>query len=141
MGGRMKYFKRLCLGIIILIFCMIGIFIGLGYRNYKTVIQQSPIHQKVSQIQSSEHYVNIDHISKSLLEATVAVEDHRFYDHYGIDIIGIGRAFLHNLQKRKIVSGGSTITQQLAKNMYYDDSPSIIRKISEVFLAFDFCIL
>ncbi len=137
MGDTMRYFKRLCFGIIILICCIIGIFIGLGYSNYKTAIQQFPIHQKVSQIQSSKHYVTIDQVSKNLLEATVAIEDHRFYDHFGIDMIGIGRAFLHNIQKRNIVSGGSTITQQLAKNMYYDNSPSIIRKIGEVFLAFD----
>lgn len=133
----MKYFKNIFLGIVICPFLIIVFLIGAGYKDYKNVIQNNPIEQKVAQIESSMQYVTIENISSYLLEATIAIEDHRFYQHFGIDLISIMRAFLQNCKMGRIVGGGSTITQQLAKNMYYDHRPSIIRKISEIFLALD----
>ena len=73
-------------------------------------------------------------ISPYLLKATIAIEDRRFYDHSGIDYFAMVRAFLSNVFAQEIVGGGSTITQQLAKNMYYTYQPSYIRKMSEYLL-------
>ena len=70
------------------------------------------------------------------LDAVVAVEDHRFEEHFGIDLIAIGRAAWNNLTSWGLQEGGSTITQQLAKNMYFTQKKSFIRKIAEVFMAF-----
>ncbi|WP_211229970.1 transglycosylase domain-containing protein [Desulfovirgula thermocuniculi] len=74
----------------------------------------------------------IPHVVK---EAFVAAEDKRFYQHHGIDVTGILRATWYNLLNRKIVQGGSTITQQLAKNAFLSPSRTFKRKIQEVFLA------
>ncbi|RDV82305.1 transglycosylase domain-containing protein [Ammonifex thiophilus] len=68
-------------------------------------------------------------------QAFVAAEDNRFYQHHGIDIWGILRAAWYDLLNRKIVQGGSTITQQLAKNAFLTPSRTFKRKIQEVFLA------
>lgn len=68
-------------------------------------------------------------------QAIIAVEDQRFYDHHGIDFIGIGRALIANLKARRIVQGGSTLTQQLAKNLLFDMTRSWLRKILEAVAA------
>ncbi len=70
------------------------------------------------------------------MDAVVAVEDHRFEQHLGIDLIAIGRAAWNNLTSWSLREGGSTITQQLAKNMYFTQEKSFIRKIAEMFMAF-----
>ena len=79
--------------------------------------------------------VKITQIPKNLQDAFVAVEDARFYDHIGIDPRGILRAVYSNITGRTISEGGSTITQQLAKNAYLTQDRTLKRKIQEVFLA------
>jgi penicillin-binding protein 1A len=79
--------------------------------------------------------VKIAQIPKDLQNAFVAVEDNRFYDHMGIDPRGILRAAWANLRGRTVTEGGSTITQQLAKNAYLTQDRTLKRKIQEVFLA------
>ena len=63
-------------------------------------------------------HVDISEISKDLLNAVVSIEDHRFYNHFGVDFRGIVRAIYVNLSEEHVVQGGSTITQQLAKIMF-----------------------
>ncbi len=75
-------------------------------------------------------------LPKHLKDAVIAVEDQRFYSHSGIDIYGIGRAAVANILATRVVQGGSTITQQLAKNILFTSRKSIVRKILEMFAAF-----
>ena len=79
--------------------------------------------------------VNLDQISPYFLHAVIAVEDKNFYKHHGIDISGILRATFTNIRYRKIVAGGSTITQQTAKNVYLSNERTFIRKIKELYYA------
>lgn len=82
--------------------------------------------------------VRLDQVSKNMRDALVAAEDHHFYEHHGIDFIGVARAFKRNREAGRIVEGGSTITQQLVRNLYLDKNDrSYTRKIKEVFLSFD----
>src|ERR1700748_1434776 len=67
--------------------------------------------------------------------AFVAIEDRRFYDHYGVDPLGIGRALIANILHRGVAQGGSTITQQLAKNLFLTQERTMTRKLQEVVLA------
>jgi penicillin-binding protein 1A len=68
-------------------------------------------------------------------KAFVAIEDRRFYDHYGVDPYGIGRAAVANILHRGVAQGGSTITQQLAKNLFLTQERTVTRKLQEVLLA------
>jgi penicillin-binding protein 1A len=79
--------------------------------------------------------VRIDQMSPWLPKATVAIEDRRFYEHGGLDYEGIMRAALKNLESGEIVQGGSTITQQLVRNLYIGDERSLKRKLKEACLA------
>ena len=80
-------------------------------------------------------YVTIDAIPKDLANAVVAVEDSRFYKHAGVDLIGIARALFTNLREGDTVQGGSTITQQVAKNLFLHPRKTLARKLEELALA------
>src|SRR5665647_6677 len=79
--------------------------------------------------------VNLEEISPYFLNAVIAVEDKRFYKHHGIDINGLLRAVFIDLKARKIVAGGSTITQQTAKNLFLSNERTWIRKLKEFYYA------
>jgi penicillin-binding protein 2A len=89
-----------------------------------------------SKISSSKmEAVSIEHIPNHFLEAVVATEDRRFYDHEGIDYFGILRALIRNMKAGEWVEGGSTITQQLAKNVFLTNEKTLRRKWEEWFIA------
>jgi penicillin-binding protein 1A len=79
--------------------------------------------------------VTVDNLPKYVSNAVVAIEDHRFYQHGGVDFLGILRALVKNLISGRIVQGGSTLTQQLAKNLFLSPNRSIKRKVQELVLA------
>ncbi len=81
-------------------------------------------------------YLNYEELPKTLIHAVVATEDRRFFEHHGVDVFGIMRAVVINVRKGHLVQGGSTITQQVAKNVFLTPERSISRKIQEMLLAF-----
>ncbi len=70
-----------------------------------------------------------------LPKAFIAIEDRRFYEHYGVDPLGIGRAVVANIMHRGVAQGGSTLTQQLAKNLFLTQERTVTRKLQEALLA------
>nr|WP_210255807.1 transglycosylase domain-containing protein [Rhizobium sp. SG570] len=82
-----------------------------------------------------ENSVPVDQLPDYFIKAVLATEDRRFFDHFGIDVIGLFRAVTVNAQAGGVVQGGSTLTQQLAKNIFLNNERSIDRKIKEAFLA------
>jgi penicillin-binding protein 1A len=79
--------------------------------------------------------VPLEEIPDYLIKATLATEDRRFFEHFGLDIIGTARALLENARANEVVQGGSTLTQQLAKNLFLSPERSFRRKLKEAFLA------
>jgi penicillin-binding protein 1A len=79
--------------------------------------------------------VPLEQFPDHLIKAVLATEDRRFYDHFGIDISGLGRALSANARAGGVVQGGSSITQQLAKNLFLNNERTLERKINEAFLA------
>jgi penicillin-binding protein 1A len=80
--------------------------------------------------------IPLDELPPHLIKAVLATEDRRFFEHFGVDFIGTARALITNVQADRVVQGGSTLTQQLAKNLFLSSERSLIRKLKEVFLAF-----
>lgn len=133
----MKILKRVIF-VIILVSISIGLLvIGNGYDMYKTAIQEVPLAEKIETIRKKENYVKIEEVPEMYKNAVISVEDHRFYKHGGIDIIVIGRATVNDIKAMEFVEGGSTITQQLSKNIYFTQEKRITRKIAEVFMSFE----
>lgn len=79
---------------------------------------------------------DLDDLPPYLIDAVLAVEDRRFYSHPGVDVIGTGRAILANIRAGRVVQGGSTLTQQLAKNLFLTPERTMRRKVQEMMLAF-----
>lgn len=79
--------------------------------------------------------VPIERLPQHVLDAVIATEDRRFYSHFGIDPLGIVRAAFINLTSGRVVQGGSTLTQQLAKNLYLGPQQTLKRKLQEALLA------
>jgi membrane peptidoglycan carboxypeptidase len=133
----MKLVKKIVFFVIIIIL-ILAIFLGLsGYNLYNSAVSQITLADKVKQVQSDENFVQITDISEDLINATIAVEDHRFKDHGAIDLISIGRAISSNLKAKDAVEGGSTITQQVAKNLYFmTEKDNISRKFAELILSY-----
>jgi len=82
-------------------------------------------------------FIPLPQVPKSLRDAVIAVEDARFYSHWGVDPMGIARAVYQNFRRGRIVEGGSTITQQLAKVLFLTPDKSLDRKFKEAFLALE----
>ncbi|MCI4679788.1 PBP1A family penicillin-binding protein [Rhodoblastus acidophilus] len=80
--------------------------------------------------------VPLDQYPDYVVQAVISTEDRRFYDHWGVDPIGLLRALTVNARASGVVQGGSTLTQQLAKNLFLSNERTITRKINEAFLAF-----
>lgn len=79
--------------------------------------------------------IDVNELPHYLIQAILATEDRRFYDHFGLDLLGLGRAVVVNVKEGRIVQGGSTITQQLAKNLFLSHERTFKRKIQEAMLA------
>ncbi|MCT7376177.1 transglycosylase domain-containing protein [Chelativorans salis] len=79
--------------------------------------------------------VGLHEMSPYIPQAVIAIEDRRFYSHWGVDPIGLARAMVENVVQGRLTQGGSTITQQLAKNLFLEPDRTIKRKVQEVLLA------
>lgn len=82
-------------------------------------------------------YVTLEEISPEMQQAVISTEDKRFYNHRGFDIIGIARAAVGYILNGEIVGGGSTLSQQLAKNSFLTNEQNLVRKMKELFLALE----
>ncbi|MFY9288946.1 MAG: penicillin-binding protein 1A [Alphaproteobacteria bacterium] len=80
-------------------------------------------------------HVTLDNVPHYLPEAIISIEDRRFYSHFGIDLLGMARALVRNITAGHVVQGGSTLTQQLAKNLFLSPDRTLKRKVQEMLLA------
>ena len=129
------FIGRLALAALILVVLVEVYFLARGFNLYREAIEEAGLDEMAASIQSSESFTPIDELPDLYLQAVVAVEDHRFYAHPGFDAIATARALVNDLKAGAIVEGGSTITQQLAKNQYFTQEQTVERKIAEVFMA------
>lgn len=133
----MKIFKKII--IILLVLILLAGIIGfiVGYSVYSDALKEKPLISRMDEIENDEHFVPFSELPKNYINAVVAVEDHRFYDHGPIDFIAIGRAMWVNVTSFELREGGSTITQQLAKNVILSQDETATRKLGEIVAAFD----
>lgn len=134
-----KFLKELFIFIFLWLIIILGVFVYQGYNLYKEAINEISILNKIEEIKKeNENYIEYEDLPKDYLNAIVAVEDRRFFEHNGIDFISITRAIIKDIQTMSLAEGGSTITQQLAKNTYFTQRKELTRKIAEIFMAFEY---
>ena len=133
----MKFVKKLFTLLLIAVVIAGSLLTYKGYEMYKEATSKVDLQTKVETIRNDKDFVKFDELPSDYVTAVIDVEDHRFYDHNGIDIISIFRALINDIKAREVVEGGSTITQQLSKNMYFSQKQELVRKIAELFVTFD----
>lgn len=127
-----KRIMRLCLFII----CVVaGLIIKNGYDKYIEALELKPTEIVIEELKSKSNYTEYEDVPEIYYKALVAVEDRRFYKHNGFDLVGICRAIYIDIKSKELLEGGSTISQQLAKNLYFPQDNTLERKIAEIFMA------
>ena len=134
----MKILRNILLIILLIIFITGVVFFILGNNLYKTALDGNSLEKVIGEIQASPNYIEYEDLPQNYINAVIAVEDHRFREHGAIDLFAIGRAIYVNITNFEFREGGSTITQQLAKNIFYITEDQVaIRKAAEIITAFD----
>ncbi len=106
-----------------------------GYELYREAVEAVPVNEKLEEIQGKENFTSYEELPQRYIDAVIAAEDRRFFRHHGFDILATSRAAWHNIEAMSLVEGGSTITQQLAKNMYFTQEKKFSRKVAEIFVS------
>ncbi len=132
----MRWIKRLCSFIFLCVLIAGGVLCFRGYQDYRQALEAKSVEQMAEEIESTDNYTTLDELPQTYIDAVLSVEDKRFYQHPGIDPIAIGRALVNDIKAGAYVEGGSTITQQLAKNQYFSQEKKVVRKMAEMFMAF-----
>ena len=114
---------------------ILGLYLLKGYYMYDNALKEVPISDKIAEIKAKENYTSLEEVPQIYKDAVVAVEDHRFYSHHGVDNYAILAAIINNISQGKLYQGGSTITQQICKNTYFSQDRTLERKFAEIFMA------
>ena len=133
-----KFIKYTIIFILAVIFLINGIYFyaklipKLDIKNVNSFYLYTNKEELYFQGSGGKEWVNLKDISKNLINTTINIEDKKFYQHHGVDILRVIKAGLNNLKNHQILEGASTITQQYAKNLYLDFDKTFKRKISEL---------
>ena len=140
MKKMFKGIKRLLLVTVFILFlgasAAAGYYAYLGYEMYSNALEEKSISEMAAEIKSRCRFVEYKELPAFYVNAVIASEDKKFFGHNGIYVFAICRAVLHDIKVKSPEQGGSTITQQLAKNEYFTQEKRLERKFAEMFMAF-----
>ena len=131
----MKTIKRILGLILIVAIVAVSLVIWQGYEMYSDAVAKVSVEEKVAEIMEQDHYTTYEELPETYVNAVIAAEDQRYRYHKGFDIISTARAAWRNIKSKEIVEGGSTITQQLGRIMYFSQEKKYSRKVAEVLVA------
>lgn len=132
-----KFLKKLLLFLIFLIIIISSIACLIGYSYYRKALKEKPLLERIDEVTTKQNYISFNKLPSNYVNAVVDIEDRRFYNHGAVDFISIARAFYVNIREGDFDEGGSTITQQVAKNIVFSQDKNIVRKLGEIFAAHD----
>lgn len=138
---KKKKITRVIFSIIGIIAAMCLIFVGFfavkGAVMWNDAKAAKPLDTTVAELQAADGFARVSELPQFYIDAVISVEDRKFRTHNGINLKSIARALLYDVKTLSFEQGGSTITQQLAKNIWFTQEKRIERKFAEVFAAFD----
>ena len=134
----MKFIRRLLLFILVIILIVGSVLYLNGNKLYKEKIAETSLENKVTSVREDSNFVKLNSLPSYYKDAVISVEDRRFYSHGTIDFIALARATFSNIKQKDFKEGGSTITQQTAKNLYLMEERDVSnRKVSEFLIGRD----
>lgn len=116
---------------------VVGFFAVKGAVMWNDAKAAKPLDTTVAELQAADSFARVSELPQFYIDAVISVEDRKFRTHNGINLKSIARALLYDVKTLSFDQGGSTITQQLAKNIWFTQEKRIERKFAEVFAAFD----
>jgi len=136
-----RFVKQSLLTILLLLLLglllMAGWFLYQGHQLYESAARVTPISTLYDTVRARTHYATYDELPQIYIDAVISTEDEHFMTHKGIDPGAIVRALLTDLRSHSMAEGGSTLTQQLAKNALFTQEKHMTRKAAEAFAALD----
>lgn len=134
----MKFIRRLLLFILVIIIIVGSVLYLNGNKLYKEKLSEISLENKVSSVRENSNFIKLNSLPTYYKDAVVSVEDRRFYSHGTIDFIALARAIFSNIKQKDFKEGGSTITQQTAKNLYLIKEKDVSnRKVAEFLIGRD----
>lgn len=134
----MKFIRRLLLFILVIIIIIGSVLYLNGNKLYKEKLSEISLENKVSSVRENSNFIKLNSLPTYYKDAVVSVEDRRFYSHGTIDFIALARATFSNIKQKDFKEGGSTITQQTAKNLYLIEEKDVSnRKVAEFLIGRD----
>lgn len=137
MKKALKIILRVAAALVGLVVLVTGFFAIRGAFIWSNSKNELSITQAVENIRSQDDFAAFDELPQFYVDAVISVEDRRFFKHNGISVRSIARAAFYDLKTRSLDQGGSTITQQLAKNVWFSEEKNFERKFAEVWAAFE----
>ena len=131
----LKNILKLIMFFILIVCTIIGVYVYKAYDSVQHDIKNGIIEKKTNELKNKKAYTRLEDLDKKYREAVIAAEDHRFYNHGAVDFQSLLRAVDINIRKKQFVEGGSTITQQLVKNLFFDQGQNFERKLKEYFMS------
>lgn len=125
------------LGLIAAVIIVTGVFAVRGAMMWSDAKSELSIAQAAENFRTDESFTSYEKLPQFYIDAVVSVEDRKFFSHGGINVKSIIRAALYDIKNQSLDQGGSTITQQLAKNVWFSQEKHFERKFAEVWAAFD----
>ena len=133
-----KFIRKLFLIFLLIFVIVMTTLLSQGYVRYEREIKNKPLDQAVDEYRNKENYVEFEDIDDDFVKAVISVEDKRYFDRKGYDIIALFRALYHDFLAKDIVEGGSTISEQIAKNLYLGGYVNgMEEKMAEIYLMLD----
>lgn len=137
MKKALKIILRVVLAIVGLVVLVVGYFAINGAVMWHKSKSALSVTQAIENARAAEGYVMFEELPEFYVNAVISVEDRRFFKHNGISLRSIARAAYYDMKTRSLDQGGSTITQQLAKNVWFSEEKNLERKFAEVWAAFE----
>lgn len=137
MKRYINWFKRICVLAVAVLVCSGAIAAGKGYAVYREALQEMGLEEKAALVKGKASYTEYEDLPEIYVQAVTSVEDKRFERHAGVDVIAICRALVNDVRAGSFVEGASTITQQLARNLYFSQDKDLTRKVAEGFMALE----
>lgn len=134
---RLRSVVFVLFAVVISLAAALGVFVLGCWELHRTAVTELTPTALYEQVSQQEDFVEFGELPAFYVNAVTAIEDRNFFTHGGVEVSSLARALLHNIKAGSFAEGGSTITMQTAKNLYYTQEKSITRKVTEIFTAFD----
>ncbi|MDE6728852.1 MAG: transglycosylase domain-containing protein [Oscillospiraceae bacterium] len=133
----LKIALRVLIAVVAIFVIVTGIFAIKGAVLWHNAKDELSVARAAEDIRAAEHFTEFEDLPQFYIDAVISVEDRRFWKHNGISVRSIARAMFYDLKTKSFEQGGSTITQQLVKNVWFSEEKKFERKFAEVFAAFE----